>query len=350
MKNKGADRILVEAYYEEIKQEHAKLPSDEELRREFPITKEKRDEFIKRIYKKKKPLYITYLQRVAAFILVFAIVTFSLMMTDTVIKGSVFEMISNDDKTKAPLTYDSYIEYVISQNENEIKEVFNALKEQYVYDDSSNDQYSAIAEDLVKLYRFTDEHIVNVYREKHSLADNFEENYEYVYFNDENQNVYKIHKEAGKWEVYASSLEIKFRQENFPGQPYNFKEMIAEVIKQYPNLDPDSVKYVLYHPLAAYLIYFSCEDTEYIINFPPVSNYPDDNDYPEYATIYTLSEYIDIVDEYAIFNCTKPPDEGAGGSYVGLVKAHTPIYLYPIAGLVTTILLSVLYTIVKKHA
>lgn len=90
-KNKTAETILTQAYCEDMKRELAAFPSDEELRREFPITKEKRDEFIKRVYKKKKPIYITYLQRAAAFILVLSAVSFGVLIANPEIRADILE-------------------------------------------------------------------------------------------------------------------------------------------------------------------------------------------------------------------------------------------------------------------
>ncbi len=57
----------------------------------FSVTKEKRDKFIKRIYKKKKPVYMIYLQRVAVFVLVFSAVTFGVMMANPEIRADMLK-------------------------------------------------------------------------------------------------------------------------------------------------------------------------------------------------------------------------------------------------------------------
>ena len=124
MSNKSIDGILRDAYYEEIKQELAALPSDEELRREFPITKEKRDKFIKRVYKKKKPVYIVYLQRVAVFLLVFSAVSFGAMMLNPEIRADMLE--------KGIKLFDKYIQFDFGEDKSDYTVDFDNIEIGYI--------------------------------------------------------------------------------------------------------------------------------------------------------------------------------------------------------------------------
>lgn len=124
MRNKELDKILCDAYYEEIKQKLSALPSDDELRREFPVTKEKRDKFIKRVYGKKKPVYISYLQRVAIFVLVFSAVSFGAMMLNPEIRADMLE--------KGIKLFDKYFVFDIDTSQSKDNIDFNNIKIGYV--------------------------------------------------------------------------------------------------------------------------------------------------------------------------------------------------------------------------
>ena len=124
MRNKELDKILCDAYYEEIRQELSALPSDEELRREFPVTKEKRDKFIKRVYGKKKPVYISYLQRVAVFVLVFSAVSFGAMMLNPEIRAGMLE--------KGIKLFDKYIQFDFSEDKSDYTVDFDNIEIGYI--------------------------------------------------------------------------------------------------------------------------------------------------------------------------------------------------------------------------
>ena len=124
MRNKELDKILCDAYYEETKQELAYLPSDDELRREFPITKEKRDKFIKRVYGKRKPVYISYLQRVAVFVLVFSAVTFGAMMLNPEIRADILE--------KGIKLFDKYIQFDFGEDKSDHTVDFDNIEIKYI--------------------------------------------------------------------------------------------------------------------------------------------------------------------------------------------------------------------------
>lgn len=124
MSKKALESILRDAYYEETKQELAYLPSDDELRREFPITKEKRDKFIKRVYGKRKPVYISYLQRVAVFVLVFSAVTFGAMMLNPEIRADMLE--------KGIKLFDKYIQFDFSEDKSDYTVDFDNIEIGYI--------------------------------------------------------------------------------------------------------------------------------------------------------------------------------------------------------------------------
>lgn len=144
-KNK-LEKILCDAYYEEMKQELSSLPSDEELRRKFPVTKEKRDEFIKRIHKKKKPAYIVYLQRAAAFLLIFSAVVFGVIMTNSEIRADILQ--------KGIKLFDQYMQFDFSDDKSDYTVDFDNIKIGYIpekfelifsacFDDFCNYTYTA---------------------------------------------------------------------------------------------------------------------------------------------------------------------------------------------------------------
>ncbi len=124
MSKKTLDSILRDAYYEEIKQELASLPSDEELRREFPVTEEKRNVFIKRVYRKKKPVYMIYLQRVAVFLLVFSAIAFGTMMLNPEIRADMLE--------KGIKLFDRYFIFDIDTSRSNDTVDFNNIKIDYI--------------------------------------------------------------------------------------------------------------------------------------------------------------------------------------------------------------------------
>ena len=124
MSKKTLESIFHDAYYEETKQELACLPSDDELRREFPVTKEKRDKFIKRVYGKKKPVYIYYLQRVAVFVLVFSAVSFGAMMLNPEIRAGMLE--------KGIKLFDEYIQFDFSEDKSDYKVDFDNIEIGYI--------------------------------------------------------------------------------------------------------------------------------------------------------------------------------------------------------------------------
>lgn len=124
MKNKDLANILSYAFYEDMKRELSALPSDEELRCEFPITEKKRDKFIKRLYGKKKPMYISYLQRVAVFLLVFSAISFGVMMANPEIRADILE--------KGIKLFNEYIQFDFSEDKSDYTVDFDNIEIGYI--------------------------------------------------------------------------------------------------------------------------------------------------------------------------------------------------------------------------
>lgn len=244
--------------------------------------------------------------------------------------------------------YDSYIEHLVTENETELSSIVNLLKENESGCGAVPDDPADVhAEDLVRLYTFDDPHILNVYNETGTLTNNFDDEYNYKYFSETEESTIELSKnENGEWDIAIYDMEVKARKDRFPGQPSTFKEMIADVIEQHPNLDFTSVKYINYSVLGTYLIYFSDSDTEYLVTYP----LDDLQTEFEYGKIFTLSEFIDTVDEFPVFNRTEPV-EGYGGADIGTInkKSDTPWYVYPAIGIsVVLIVGAVGYVIIKR--
>lgn len=243
--------------------------------------------------------------------------------------------------------YNSFMEEMITENPDEMNDVLSMLKENELgWGGLPADPADIVAEDIVKLYKFEDSHIVNVYNEKGTLVDNFDEEYRYKYFCDEERSAFEIRKnENDEWAISIADMEVKLRQERFPGQPCNFKEMVADVIDQYPELDTDSVKYIEFDILGTYLVYFISDGTEYLVTYPL-----DDLQVEfEYGKIFTLSEFIDTIDEFSIFNRTEPL-EGYGGADIGVVNEtdSTPWYIYLIVGGGVALVVTAVCVIIKR--
>lgn len=137
MNKKYSEKILCDGFYEEARRELEALPSDEELRRDFPVTEEKRNSFIKLVYAKKKPAYITYLQRAAVFFLVFSAVTFGALLTNPEIRADMLE--------KGIKLFDEYIQFDFSEDKSDYTIDFDNIEIGYIpegyeliYNDSSN--------------------------------------------------------------------------------------------------------------------------------------------------------------------------------------------------------------------
>ena len=238
------------------------------------------------------------------------------------------------------------VHWLYNDSTEEINEVLDAVRD---YGSSSvPDDLSLItAEDLVRLYKFNDEHLPNVYSENNSLANNVSSEYRYKYFITSSGYALTIMKdENDHWYVVTESNELRVAERNFPDISFLFTDMVENIAETVPEYDPESLRYIEYDALGCMLVYFRDTDTEYIAYYPL---YEDEIEELICSKIYTATEFIDIIDDFPTFNVTVP-SEGAGGG-VGLVN-HTKSYnwyVYPAIGISVVLVVSAVgYVIIKR--
>ncbi len=238
------------------------------------------------------------------------------------------------------------VHWLYKDSTDEINEVLDAVRE---YGSSSvPDDLSLItAENLVRLYTFTDEHLPNVYSENNSLENNVSSEYRYKYFIQSSGYALTVKKdENNHWYVVTESNELRVAEKNFPDISFLFTDMVKNIAETVPEYDPESLRYIEYDALGCMLVYFSDTDTEYIAYYPL---YEDEIEELICSMVYTVAEFIDIIDDFPTFNVTVP-SEGAGGG-VGLVNRTKSYnwYVYTAIGIGAVLIVGATgYVIIKR--
>ena len=238
------------------------------------------------------------------------------------------------------------VHWLYTDSTDEINEVLDAVRE-YGSSSMPDDLSLITSENLVRLYTFADEHLPNVYSESNSLANNFLSEYRYKYFLPNSGYALQVMKENDLWFVVTESNELRVGEKNFPDISFLFTDMVSNIAEAVPEYDPETLRYIEYDALGCMLVYFRDADTEYIAYYPL---YEDEIDELTCSEIYTVAEFIDIIDDFPIFNETVPT-EGAGGG-VGLknTRSTIPWYIYPIIGVGVLAVGVLIYKNTKRKA
>lgn len=241
----------------------------------------------------------------------------------------------------------SYIDKYISENYDELNDVLSAVID-YGGSGLPYDKTEIEINDLVRIYKFTDTHLPNYFSEHGNISDNIYDTQEYKHFSSTGFTHYIGKNEEMKWEVHTESNELKVASKNHPEISFEFKDMMDNIASEYPDYDYESVKYIEYFDLGTILVYFASNNTEYLACYP--TGNIEDGINLTCGAIYTVKEYLDIIEDYPIFDQTEK-SVGIGGG-VGIKNDTTsiPWFIYPIIGVEIVGVVVVIYKLTKRKA
>ncbi|MBR6514079.1 MAG: hypothetical protein IKT46_04510 [Clostridia bacterium] len=225
----------------------------------------------------------------------------------------------------------SYLSQYIKENEKEFNDIVNYLKN-YGGTALPSDPDEIKIEDIIRIHTFKESHLPNILQNTGNLSENIINTNEYKYFSPEGYTLIVGKNDDNKWEVLKISNELKTASQNHKEISFKFKDMIENIEELYPNYDFDSVKYIEYKELGSFLVYFISENTEYLACYP--INNADNGEKVTCGKIYTVEEYIDIIDDYPIFNNTTSDKGIGGGIETTTTKDITHWYVYPLMGVI----------------
>lgn len=208
------------------------------------------------------------------------------------------------------------------------------------------DTKNIAVENLLTVYMLDIQKLSNVNENDYSFKEIVTNEYFYRYYNTDTQCVTEVVKNlSGEWVIGPTSKEIKGYIKRFPNLSCIPNDITKNILDLYPTLDYNSVKFIYLEEVSQTLVYFTCEDEEYVAYYPLVEI---DNGLNA-GEIYTADEVLNVLSEYPIYNPIT--DNGDIGGGVGLVN-HTKSYnwyVYPAIGIsVVLIVGAVGYVIIKR--
>lgn len=238
------------------------------------------------------------------------------------------------------------MDWMIEERKAEITEEISSISNLLFDEGYGNADISGIDEkSLITAYLLDTSRVVEEKNSNGSFKNLITDDYFYRYFDPANGTVTEIISDSttGEWIIGATSLEIDGLLEKFPEISYLPNDITANLINLYPTLDYSSVKFIYLMEVSQTLVYFTCEDEEYVAYYPLVEI---DNGLNA-GEIYTAGEVLEVLSEYPIYN----PIVGGeiGGGIVAKQQDPLPWYIYPAIGISVIVIVGVVgYVIIKR--
>ncbi len=189
--------------------------------------------------------------------------------------------------------YADFIQHLLNDNPEERSEVIVALQNELGSDETID------PENLFKKHRLSNNGLLSVeYKVSGNIASLIDTGYVYKYHHTNISNPYTtrsayiIANNGNGWEWAGSSNELDVAKEKYPQLDFAFKEAVKRIISEYPELDIESVTYLIDFTTSLNLIYFTSGGTEYLVPYStPTFQIPF-----RIGQIYEASDFVDRYD------------------------------------------------------